>query len=81
VSPELAEQRCIESGSPGGDALISGITAAIDVPESIRGIRNFLPPANFFANIPLDVLNNLAVTPRQTSSTHRKSWEESFDFQ
>ena len=46
----------------GGDALIGTITAAIDTPESIRAIRNFLLLMKFFANIPPDVLNGLADT-------------------
>jgi uncharacterized protein YjgD (DUF1641 family) len=46
----------------GGDALVSTITAAVDTPESIRAIRNFLLLTKFFANIPPDVLNSLAET-------------------
>src|ERR1700716_4161546 len=46
----------------GGDALIGTITAAVDTPESIRAIRNFLLLTKFFANIPPDVLNSLAET-------------------
>lgn len=46
----------------GGDALVSTITAAVDTPESIRAIRNFLLLTKFFANIPPDVLTNLAET-------------------
>ena len=46
----------------GGDALIGTVTAAVDTPESIRAIRNFLLLTKFFANIPPDVLNSLADT-------------------
>jgi uncharacterized protein YjgD (DUF1641 family) len=46
----------------GGDALIGTITAAVDTPDSIRAIRNFLLLTKFFANIPPDVLNSLAET-------------------
>ena len=46
----------------GGDALIGTVTAAVDTPESIRAIRNFLLLTKFFANIPPDVLNSLAET-------------------
>ena len=46
----------------GGDALIGTITAAVDTPESIRAIRNFLLLTKFFANIPPDVLTSLAET-------------------
>jgi uncharacterized protein YjgD (DUF1641 family) len=46
----------------GGDALIGTIAAAVDTPESIRAIRNFLLLTKFFANIPPDVLTSLADT-------------------
>jgi uncharacterized protein YjgD (DUF1641 family) len=46
----------------GGDALIGTIAAAVDTPESIRAIRNFLLLTKFFANIPPDVLNSLSDT-------------------
>jgi uncharacterized protein YjgD (DUF1641 family) len=46
----------------GSDAVIGTIAAAMDKPESIRAIRNFLLLTKFFANIPPDVLNSLAET-------------------
>jgi uncharacterized protein YjgD (DUF1641 family) len=46
----------------GGDELIGTISAAVDTPESIRAIRNFLLLTKFFANIPPDVLNSLVAT-------------------
>jgi len=46
----------------GGDALIGAVAAAMDTPESIRAIRNFLLLTKFFACIPPDVLNSLADT-------------------
>src|SRR6478672_8560275 len=46
----------------GGDELVGVITAAIDTPESIRAIRNFLLLTKFFASIPPDVLNSLVET-------------------
>ena len=46
----------------GGDALIGTIAAAVNTPESIRGIRNFLLLTKFFANMPPDVLNSIAET-------------------
>jgi uncharacterized protein YjgD (DUF1641 family) len=46
----------------GGDALIETFAAAVDTPESIRAIRNFLLLTKFFANIPPDVLNSLVET-------------------
>ena len=46
----------------GGDALIGTIAAAVDTPESIRAIRNSLLLTKLFANIPPDLLTNLAET-------------------
>ena len=46
----------------GGDALIGTIAAAVNTPESILGIRNFLLLTKFFANMPPDVLNSIAET-------------------
>ncbi len=48
----------------GGDELIGTIAAAMDTPESIRGIRNFILLTKFFANIPPEVLTSLAETVR-----------------
>src|ERR1700732_2580837 len=45
-----------------GDALIGTIATAVNTPESIRAIRNFLLLTKFFSNIPPDVLNSLADT-------------------
>src|SRR5258706_6494675 len=46
----------------GGDALIGQMAAAVDTPESIRAIRNFLLLTKFFASIPPDVLSSLVET-------------------
>ena len=46
----------------GGDALIGTIATAVNTPESIRAIRNFVLLTKFFGNIPPDVLNSLADT-------------------
>jgi len=46
----------------GGDALIGTIAAAMDTPDSIRAMRNFLLLTKFFASIPPDVLSSLADT-------------------
>ena len=46
----------------GGDAVIGAIAAAVDTPDSIRAIRNFLLLTKFFASIPPDVLSSLADT-------------------
>ena len=45
-----------------GDELIGTVTAAMDTPESIRAIRNFLLLSKFFAGIPTDVLCSLVET-------------------
>src|ERR1700732_4973810 len=46
----------------GGDALIGTIAEAVDTPESIRAIRNFLLLTKFFASIPPDLLSSLVET-------------------
>src|SRR5216684_6815308 len=46
----------------GGDALIGTIAAAVDTPESIRAVRNFLLLTKFFASIPPDILSSLVET-------------------
>jgi uncharacterized protein YjgD (DUF1641 family) len=42
-----------------GDELIHTISAAVDTPDSIRAIRNFLLLTKVFANIPPDILTSL----------------------
>ncbi len=69
-----------------GDEVIGTITAAVDKPESIRSIRNFLLLTQFFAGIPPEVLNSLgvsaaraAVTPWRWRWIFSKGWEEACD--
>ena len=45
-----------------GDRVVDTLTAAIDTPEAIRGIRNFILLTKFFASIPPEVLNSLVQT-------------------
>jgi uncharacterized protein YjgD (DUF1641 family) len=45
-----------------GDQLAGMATAAIDSPESVRAMRNFILLTKFFASIPPDVLDSLART-------------------
>jgi hypothetical protein len=45
-----------------GDQIMDILTSAIDTPEAIRGIRNFLLLTQFFATIPPDILNSLVQT-------------------
>src|SRR3984893_6434068 len=42
-----------------GDRVIENLVEAVDTPESIRVIRNFLLLTKFFGNIPPEVLNSL----------------------
>lgn len=42
-----------------GDQVVEIMASAIDTPEAMRGIRNFLLVTKLFAGIPSDVLNNL----------------------
>ena len=57
-----------------GDQLVDTLTAAVDSPESLRAIRNFLLLTKFFASIPPDVLNSLVQTTvagAQREKAHR----------
>jgi len=57
-----------------GDEVIGTITSAVDKPESIRSIRNFLLLTQFFGSIPPDVLNSLVETVRagaEREESHR----------
>src|ERR1700692_1554415 len=45
-----------------GDKLVGTLTAAVDSPESLRGIRNFILLTKFFGSIPPDILNSLVRT-------------------
>src|SRR5579863_469171 len=42
-----------------GDQLVGAVTAAVDTPESLRAIRNFILLTKFFGSIPPDILNSL----------------------
>jgi uncharacterized protein YjgD (DUF1641 family) len=42
-----------------GDRVIDTLVEAVDTPESIRAIRNFLLLTKFFSSIPPEVLNSL----------------------
>ena len=45
-----------------GDQLVGTLTAAVDTPESLRAIRNFVLLTQFFGSIPPDILNSLVQT-------------------
>src|SRR3981081_2685432 len=45
-----------------GDQLVETLTAAVDNPESLQAIRNFLMLTKFFSSIPPDVLKGVVQT-------------------
>src|ERR1700680_432336 len=45
-----------------GDQLVGTLTAAVDTPESLRAIRNFILLTKLFGSIPPDILNSLVQT-------------------
>ena len=45
-----------------GDQLVDIVTAAVDTPDSLRAIRNFILLTKFFSSIPSDVLSSLVHT-------------------
>ena len=45
-----------------GDRLIGTLTAAVDTPESLRAIRNFILLTKLFGSIPPDILSSLVHT-------------------
>jgi uncharacterized protein YjgD (DUF1641 family) len=45
-----------------GDQLVDTLAAAVDTPEVIRAIRNFILLTKFFGSIPPEVLSSLAQT-------------------
>ena len=47
-----------------GGELIGTVAAAVDTPEAIRGLRNFILLTRFFGSIPPDVLSSLLETVR-----------------
>jgi uncharacterized protein YjgD (DUF1641 family) len=48
-----------------GDQLTGMATAALDSPDSVRAIRNFILLTKFFASIPPDVLDSLVRTAKE----------------
>lgn len=45
-----------------GDQVVDILTTALNTPEAIQGMRNFLLLTKFFATVPPDVLNGLVQT-------------------
>jgi uncharacterized protein YjgD (DUF1641 family) len=56
-----------------GDQLVGTVTAAVDTPESLRAIRNFILLTKFFGSIPPDVLNSLAQTALRGANREKAS--------
>jgi uncharacterized protein YjgD (DUF1641 family) len=56
-----------------GDQLVGALTAAVDTPESLRAIRNFILLTKFFGSIPPDILNGLAQTAVQGANREKAS--------
>jgi uncharacterized protein YjgD (DUF1641 family) len=56
-----------------GDKLVGTLTAAVDTPESLRAIRNFILLTKFFGSIHPDILNSLAQTAVQGANREKAS--------
>jgi uncharacterized protein YjgD (DUF1641 family) len=56
-----------------GDQLVGALTAAVDTPESLRAIRNFILLTKFFGSIPPDILNSLVQAALQGANREKAS--------
>jgi uncharacterized protein YjgD (DUF1641 family) len=56
-----------------GDQLVGTLTAAVDTPESLRAIRNFILLTKFFGSIPPEILNSLVQTALQGANREKAS--------
>jgi uncharacterized protein YjgD (DUF1641 family) len=56
-----------------GDRLVGTLTAAVDTPESVRAMRNFILLTKFFGSIPPDILNSLVQTAAQGADREKAS--------
>jgi uncharacterized protein YjgD (DUF1641 family) len=56
-----------------GDQLVGALTAAVDNPESLRAIRNFILLTKFFGSIPPDILHSLVQTAVQGANREKAS--------
>jgi uncharacterized protein YjgD (DUF1641 family) len=56
-----------------GDQLAGMATAAIDSPDSVRAIRNFILLTKFFASIPPDVLESLVRTAMEGAEREKSN--------
>jgi uncharacterized protein YjgD (DUF1641 family) len=57
-----------------GDKVVDIVSTALNTPEAIRGMRNFLLLTKFFATVPPEVLSRLAQTAAE-GATREKSAE------
>ena len=56
-----------------GDQLVGTLTAAVDTPESVRAIRNFILLTKFFGSIPPDILNSLVQTALEGANREKEN--------
>jgi uncharacterized protein YjgD (DUF1641 family) len=56
-----------------GDQLAGMATAAIDSPDSVRAIRNFILLSKFFASIPPDILDSLVRTATEGAEREKSN--------
>jgi uncharacterized protein YjgD (DUF1641 family) len=55
------------------DQLMGTLTAAVDTPESLRAMRNFILLTKFFGSIPPDILNSVVQTALQGATREKES--------
>jgi uncharacterized protein YjgD (DUF1641 family) len=55
-----------------GDQLMEILTAAVNTPEAIRGIRNLVVLTKFLASIPPDVLNGVVQTAGESMKREKE---------
>jgi len=55
----------------GGDAVVNTVAKALDSPEVIRGLRNFLLLTSFFATIPPEILGSLVEAAVEGAKTEK----------
>jgi uncharacterized protein YjgD (DUF1641 family) len=56
-----------------GDQVVDILTTALNTPEAIRGMRNFLLLTKFFATIPPEVLSGLVQTATEGAAREKSN--------
>jgi uncharacterized protein YjgD (DUF1641 family) len=56
-----------------GDQVVDMLTTALNTPEAVRGIRNFLLLTKFFATIPPEVLSGLVQTANEGAEREKSN--------